>query len=152
MLRCAPFHRQLYECLEDAALQGHHILQRDLRPVCQNQEPFQFPELLQPAGGGQVGPSVLFFIRLEPGNCDLWLLVYVLQQNRLFSVQLRPGVLVQLHPSLRQPCSLRDGGPVAAQGGEGAEDGGPVADGHPGVPLGGGMRKIYDVVVWPAHA
>ena len=34
-------------------LQSYHILQWDLCPVCQDQEPFQFPELLQPASDGE---------------------------------------------------------------------------------------------------
>ena len=124
----------------------------DLRPVCQNQNPLQFPELLQPAGGGQVGPALFPRVRLKPGDGELRLLVHMLQQHHLPPIQLCPDILGQLHAPLRPPGGLRKGGPVAAQSGEWAENRGPVADGHPGVPPGGGMREVYDVVVWPTHA
>ena len=148
----APFCGQLHKCLEDVALQSHHIFQWNLCPVCQNQAPLQFSELFQSAGGGQVSPAVLLFVPLEPSDGELWPLVHVLQQHGLPPVQLCLGVLIQLYLLLRQPGGLRDGSPVAAQGGKGAENRGPVADGHPWVSLRGGMREAYDVVVWPAHA
>lgn len=108
-MRRAPFCGQLHKCLEDVALQSHHILQRNLCPVCQNQNPLQFSELIQSAGGGQVSPAVFLFAPLKPSDGELRLLVHMLQQNRLPPVQLRPGVLVQLYPLLRQPGGLGNG-------------------------------------------
>ena len=130
--------------LEAFTFQAGYIVQRDLGPICQNQHPLDLIQLLQPPGSREVSPPVLPLIRLEPGNRDFRLFRNMLQQNRLPPVQFRLGVLVQLHLLVRQAGRLRDGPCVAGEGGEGAEDGGPVADGHPGVPLGGGMRKIYD--------
>ena len=73
----APFCGQLHKCLEDVALQSHHIFQWNLCPVCQNQAPLQFSELFQSAGGGQVSPAVLLFVPLEPSDGELRPFVHV---------------------------------------------------------------------------
>ncbi len=41
---------------------------------------------------------------------------------------------------------------MAGESGEGAEDGGPVANGHPGVLFRCGMGQMDDVIIFPAHA
>ena len=53
---------------------------------------------------------------------------------------LNDGVLEKVYPT------------VAGEGGEGAENGGPIRDGHPGMLCRSGMGQFDDVIVWSAHA
>lgn len=137
---------------EAFAFQTGYIVQQDFRSINQDQYSLDLIQLLQPSSGGEVGPAVFPLIRMEPGDRDLWLLRDVLQQNRLPPVQFRLGVLVQLHLLVGQTSRLRDSPCVADEGSEGAEDGGPLCNGHSRVSGGGGMGQVEHIVIFPAHA
>lgn len=133
-------------------LKAPAIIQNYLLSANHAQNSLKFVNLFCSVDSCDIGPAVLPLVRLEPGDCHLWLLGDVLQQHRLSPIQFRPGVLVQLYSLVRQTGGLRNGARVTGERGEGAENGGPFRDRHPGVFCRCGVGQAEDVVVFPAHS
>ena len=138
--------------METVTSKFQYIVQGDRRAVNKSQGSLNVVNLFQLPRSRDILTAVLFLIRAEPDNGDLRVFCNPVSQDLLLEIQHSLGVLVQFDPPVRQTGRFLDSVSVAGEGGERAENGGPIRDGHPGMLCRSGMGQFDDVIVWSAHA